>query len=76
MSHDYLWWFHSGNKAIRIGDWKLVSQGGGPWELYDLSHDRSESHDLAHEHPERVHEMDLAWTQHLEEARTLAASDE
>jgi arylsulfatase len=75
VPHDYLWWFHTGNRAIRIGDWKLVSKGDSPWELYDLSHDRSETHDLAHEQPQRVQEMEQAWTEHLEEARALAASD-
>jgi arylsulfatase A-like enzyme len=75
VSHDDLWWFHTGNRAIRIGDWKLVSQGDSPWELYDLNHDRSETHDLAHEQPERVHQMEQAWTERLEEARSLAASD-
>ncbi len=49
VSRDYLWWLHEGNRAIRIGDWKLVAAGGpqGPWELYDLSQDRGEIKNLA-----------------------------
>ncbi len=45
VSRDFLWWLHEGNRAIRMGDWKLVAAGGpqGPWELYDLSQDRGES---------------------------------
>mgnify|MGYP001192565744 CR=1 FL=1 len=41
-----LYWEHEGNRAIRKGDWKLVSMSGKPWELYDLSKDRSESSNL------------------------------
>jgi arylsulfatase A-like enzyme len=33
-------------KAIRLGDWKLVTHGG-PWELYDLETDRTERHDVS-----------------------------
>ncbi len=76
VAHDYLWWFHSGNRAIRVGDWKLVSEGkNGPWELYDLSRDRSETKNLAAEQPERVRELEQAWTRHLEEFRSLATQD-
>jgi arylsulfatase A-like enzyme len=76
VSHDYLWWFHSGNRAIRVGDWKLVSEGeGGAWELYDLKVDRSESNNLAPGQPERVRELEQAWTKHLEDFRELATRD-
>ena len=37
MTHDDLWWLHEGNRALRVGDWKIVAAGkDGPWELYDL----------------------------------------
>jgi arylsulfatase A-like enzyme len=76
VSRDYLWWYHSGNRAIRVGDWKLVSTGEeGPWELYDLRTDRSESHDLAASRPEKARELAAAWTARLEEFRVLAAKD-
>lgn len=55
--HETLCWATSGSKAVRTGDWKLVSFDGKPWELYDMAQDRSELHDLAHEQPERVAEM-------------------
>ncbi|MEX2581506.1 MAG: arylsulfatase [Verrucomicrobiales bacterium] len=49
-----IWVFpaYSGQVALRIGDFKLVRQNlqtknPGPWEVYDLSKDRSESNDLA-----------------------------
>lgn len=47
-------WEHEGNKAIRKGDWKLVSRLPGAWELYDMKADRTETHDLSKEMPEKV----------------------
>jgi arylsulfatase A-like enzyme len=74
--HEYLWWYHVGNRAIRIGDWKLVAAGEkGPWELYDLSRDRCEMQDLAAKEPQRVREMEQAWTARLAEFRELAMKD-
>lgn len=60
--HAALFWEHMGARAIRAGDWKLVSSGAdAPWELYDLARDRSEQNDLAARHPERVREMEEQW---------------
>lgn len=58
-----LFWEHEGNRAIRVGDWKLVSKQSnkGRWELYDLDKDRSELHDLAEAQPERVKSMAAQW---------------
>jgi arylsulfatase len=75
LTHDYLWWYHIGNRAIRCGDWKLVAAANSPWELYDLRTDRSESHDLAASHPETVRELEETWTRHMEEFRALAKRD-
>ena len=33
----------------------------GPWELYDLAHDRTETHDLAAAQPDKVKELAAAW---------------
>jgi arylsulfatase A-like enzyme len=51
-----IWVFpeYGGQVAVQIGDMKLVRQGlktktPGPWEVYNLAHDRSESRDLAAE---------------------------
>lgn len=54
-------WEHEGNRAIRIGDWKAVAQYGAPWELYDLSKDRTETNNLALANPERVQALAAAW---------------
>ncbi len=56
-----LFWEHEGNRAIRDGDWKLVSKFRGEWELYNLSADRTETNDLASQHPVRVNDMAVRW---------------
>ncbi len=50
-------WEHEGNRAVRMGQWKLVSKYPGPWELYDMERDRTELDDLAAREPRRVAEM-------------------
>ena len=39
---------------MRVGSWKAVAARGKPWELYDLSVDRTELSDLATREPERL----------------------
>ena len=56
-----LFWEHEGNRAIRMGQWKLVSKHPGPWELYDMEADRTETQDLTAAQPERVQSMATAW---------------
>lgn len=52
-------WEHEGNRAIRKGEWKLVSLDGGnhDWELYNIGTDRTESQNLAETHPEVVKDL-------------------
>ena len=73
IQRDFLWWLHEGNRAIRVGDWKLVAAKGDPWELYDLRSDRAESQNLATAHPEKVKELEALWNQQTEEMGRLAA---
>lgn len=74
--HADLWWFHAGNRALRVGDWKIVAAGSGsPWELYDIARDRGESHDLASNEPERVKQMEAIWRAHMEEFTELSTRD-
>ncbi len=62
LNRDALYWEHEGNRAVRVGDWKVVAKGpGGRWELYDISKDRAELHDLADEQPERARELLTKW---------------
>lgn len=63
-----LFWEHEGNKAVRDGDWKLVQRFGEPWELYDIAHDRGESHDLAAAQPATVAKMAAQWDAWAERA--------
>jgi arylsulfatase len=59
---EYLYFHHLTNRAIRVGDWKLVAKGAdGPWELYDLKTDRCEQKNLAGQYPDRVRKMAAQW---------------
>jgi arylsulfatase len=72
IDRDALYWEHEGNRAIRVGDWKLVAKGStGPWELYNLSADRSELHDLAAERPQIVERLAQQWQEWAERAHVL-----
>jgi arylsulfatase len=73
VERDFLWWLHEGNRAIRVGDWKLVAAKDDPWELYDLRNDRAESHNLARELPEKAKELEDLWNRQLEAISRLAA---
>jgi arylsulfatase A-like enzyme len=58
-----LFWERGGNKAIRDGQWKLVStfSNEGKYELYDIEKDRAETNDLAGKHPEIVERLKEAY---------------
>lgn len=56
-----LCWEHEGNRAIRVGDWKLVMKHNAPWELYNIETDRTEQKNLAAEQPDRVRAMEAQW---------------
>ena len=75
VPHDFLWFNHIGNRAIRVGDWKLVAESKKPWELYNLKTDRSETKNLAASNPEKVKELEKAWLGHAEEFHALSLQD-
>lgn len=72
IERDSLWWLHEGNRAVRVGDWKLVSTADGPWELFDLSVDRAEQNNLASQMPDRVHQLEKIWQQQTDNFTKLA----
>ncbi len=56
-----IFWEHEGNKAVRLGRYKLVQKWEPDitdnWELYDMEKDRTEMHDLSAEMREKTQEM-------------------
>jgi len=61
IGRDYLWWFHDGNRAIRVKGWKLVAAKDKPWELFDLAKDRAETRNLATMLPLKVNVLEKLW---------------
>ncbi len=65
QGHPALFWEHEGNRAVRAGEWKMVSQfPGNQWELFRLPADPTEQEDLSRQYPNKVREMEgayLAW---------------
>jgi len=75
LDREFLYFEHEGNRAIRKGKWKLVSEAWfwphmhdsindmplEKWELYDLEADRTELNNLAADYPEIVKELAGVW---------------
>lgn len=62
LNREAIYWEHEGNKAIRVGDYKLVAKGrNGKWELYNIAKDRSELNDLASKQPDRAKKLADMW---------------
>jgi arylsulfatase len=49
------------HRYVRSNEWKLVACDFGPWELYDLSKDRTETQNLASQNPQQVADMADSW---------------
>ena len=58
--HAYLF-NHSGTHAVVQGDYKIVRERKGPWALYNLAKNRTETNNLADMDPERVQSMAEIW---------------
>lgn len=53
-----LFWEHEGNRAVRSGKWKLVSQyPENEWHLYDMEEDRTELSDLSNKNPDLTKDL-------------------
>ena len=62
---------HEGNRGVRVGDWKLVAEYDGPWELYNMVEDRTEQRDQAGREPERVSHMERLYGEWAERCGVL-----
>ncbi|CAI7989176.1 Arylsulfatase [Geodia barretti] len=51
-------WEHEGSRAVRQGQWKLVSAIGGGWELYNMERDRTELDDLYARNRSKAQELE------------------
>ena len=85
LDRDYLYWEHEGNRAIRKGKWKLVSEAWSwpfmhdslnvlpleRWELYDLEADRTELNNLAKDYPDMVNALAVEWQHWAEHAEVV-----
>jgi arylsulfatase len=72
LEREAIYWEHEGNRAVRVGKWKLVAAGEkGAWELYDLEKDRTERFDLAAKQPDRASEMVKLWEAYAQRANVL-----
>ncbi len=76
LKREAIYWEHEGNRAIRMGKWKLISKASKQhsflwdktndlalenWELFDMEKDRTEMQDMAADHPELVKKMAAMW---------------
>jgi len=74
-----IFWEHEGNKAVRLGKYKLVSKWEKDseynWELYDLGKDRSEINNLIEEMPEKAKELENLWMEWARRAGVATWND-
>jgi arylsulfatase len=52
---------HEDNRAVRDGNWKLVSLKGKSWELYDMQKDRTEMNDVVKNNSDVVTRLSKAY---------------
>ena len=76
LNRESIWFLHEGNRALRVGDWKIVAAGAdAPWELYNLSSDRAETRNLAQAQPEKLRELVTRWEAESKAYQTWAEKD-
>jgi arylsulfatase A-like enzyme len=62
LPHGALYFQLFDHRAIRVGDYKLASDWGRPYQLFNLAADRTELNDLSAVQPERARELEKMWT--------------
>jgi len=85
LDREAIYFEHGGNRAVREGNWKLVSKAYprnwrfvrvdeiplDQWALYDLEKDRTETNNLADQYPEKVKKMAEQWQRWAERTHTI-----
>ncbi len=71
IEREALFWEHEGNRAIRVGDMKLVALHNKPWELYNIKVDRSETQNLIEQQPELAVTLAQQWDAWAERSQVL-----
>lgn len=67
-----LYWEHEGNRAVRQGDWKLVSRyPDNNWQLYNLSKDPTELADQSLRQPGRVKQLEKLYKEWAKNAGVM-----
>jgi arylsulfatase len=66
---DPIFWQWSRGKAIRMNHYKMVSGNDGPWELYDMMVDKTETNNLIGQHEEKVKELEKAYDKWFREVK-------
>lgn len=60
--HEWMFWEHSNNCAVRYGDYKALQKfGTDDWSLYNVAQDRNELNNLAGAEPELLAQMVDKW---------------
>ncbi len=59
VEREAIYWEHEGNRAVRMGRWKLVAKHGEAWRLHDMNADRSETRNVGPVNP-RIREKMIA----------------
>ena len=62
---------HEGNRGIRTGDWKLVAEWNKPWEMYNISDDRTEQNNLIDGEKDRAKAFEKTYFEWAERAEVL-----
>ena len=76
LDREAIYWEHEGNRAVRMGKWKLISKASKKrsfiwdqieelsqenWELFDMENDRTEMNDISKENTDVVSKMANMW---------------